>query len=45
MQFSLSGQSIIYTWPKAVAGSYTLKVTVTDSAGLTAQATVPITVK
>lgn len=45
MQFAVSGQAIAYAWPKAVAGSYTLKITVTDSAGLSAQATVPITVK
>lgn len=45
MQFALNGQSIVYTWAKPVAGTYSLKVAVTDSAGLSAQATVPVVVK
>ncbi len=45
MQFALNGQSIVYTWAKPVAGTYNLKLTVTDSAKLSAQATVPIVVK
>ena len=44
MGFSISGLTINYVWAKPVVGSYNLKVTVVDSAGLTAQATVPITV-
>jgi hypothetical protein len=44
MGFSVSGLTINYVWAKPVVGSYNLKVTVVDSAGLTAQATVPITV-
>jgi hypothetical protein len=44
MGFSVSGLTINYVWASPVLGSYNLKVTVVDSAGLTAQATVPITV-
>lgn len=44
MSFGLSGSSVVYYWPSPVAGSYTLKVVVTDSAGRSAQANVPITV-
>lgn len=45
MSFALSGSNVIYTWPSPVAGSYSLKVVVTDSAGRSVQANVPITVK
>jgi hypothetical protein len=45
MGFSMNGLSISAYWPSAVAGSYTLKVTAVDSAGLTATATVPVTIK
>ena len=45
MGFSASGQTITYTWAKPVLGNYSLKVMVQDSAGLTAQTTVPITIK
>ncbi|MBK9444166.1 MAG: putative Ig domain-containing protein [Comamonadaceae bacterium] len=45
MGFTGSGQTITYTWASPVLGSYSLKVTVQDSAGLTAQTTVPITIK
>ena len=44
MGFSVSGMTLTATWPTPVLGSYTLKVSVSDSAGLTAQASVPITV-
>jgi hypothetical protein len=44
MGFSSSGLTINYVWNTPVVGSYNLKVSVVDSAGLTAQATVPITV-
>jgi subtilase family serine protease len=44
MGFSASGLSITYTWNSPVVGSYNLKVSVVDSLGLTAQATVPITI-
>jgi hypothetical protein len=44
MGFSVSGLNINYVWASPVAGSYNIKVSVVDSAGLTAQATVVITV-
>jgi hypothetical protein len=44
MGFAMSGLSISYNWPSPVVGSYSLKVAVVDSSGLTAQATVPITI-
>jgi len=45
MSFTASGLTITANWPSAVAGNYNLKVTVLDSAGLSASATVPITIK
>lgn len=45
MSMVMSGMNITSNWPSPVAGSYTLKVTVTDSAGRTATANVPITIK
>ena len=42
--FGLSGQTLLINWRNPVAGKYTLNVTAKDSAGLTAQATVPITI-
>lgn len=42
MGFSVSGLTINYVWASPVVGSYNLKVSVVNSAGLTAQATVPI---
>lgn len=45
MAFSSTGLTISYAWASPVVGSYSLKVSVIDSAGLTAQATVPVTVK
>ena len=44
MSFSMSGLSITATWASPVLGSYSLAVTVVDSAGLSAKATVPITI-
>jgi hypothetical protein len=44
MGFSVSGLTINYVWNNPVVGSYSLKVSVVDSAGLTAQATVSVTV-
>jgi hypothetical protein len=44
MGFSSSGLTVTYFWNSAVLGSYNLKVLVVDSAGLSAQATVPVTV-
>ena len=44
MRFSVNGSSILVNWPNPVVGSYRLTVTAVDSAGLRAQATVPLTV-
>ena len=44
MSMAMSGTTITTNWPAPVAGSYTLKVTVTDSAGRTATANVPVTI-
>ena len=44
MVFSMSGLTVTYSWPNPVAGTYTLKVNVLDSAGLTAQSNVLVTV-
>lgn len=44
MGFAINGLTLNASWPSPVAGSYTLKVTVVDSAGRTATATVPITI-
>jgi hypothetical protein len=44
MGFSISGTTITALWPAPVAGSYTLKVVVTDNAGLAATANVPVTI-
>lgn len=45
MTFSLSGMNVIATWAKPVAGTYSLKVVVTNNNGLSSQATVPVTIK
>jgi len=45
MGFSVAGSTITAIWPKPVAGNYQLVVTAKDSAGLSAQATVPVTIK
>ena len=44
MTFSVSGMNVIAYWANPVLGSYSLKVSVTDSAKLSAQATVPISI-
>ena len=44
MSFSANGLTLTANWASPVTGSYTLKVVVQDSAGLSAQASVPITV-
>lgn len=44
MRFSVNGSSILVNWPNPVVGSYRLTVTAVDSAGLRAQAAVPVTV-
>jgi len=44
MMFQSSGLSVIPYWNTPVAGSYQLKVVVTDTAGGSAQLTVPVTV-
>ncbi len=44
MSFSMSGLSIKASWASPVLGNYSLAVTVVDSAGLTAKATMPITI-
>jgi hypothetical protein len=44
MGFSANGTTINYVWTSPVVGSYSLKVSVVDSAGLSAQATIAITV-
>lgn len=45
MRFSASGLNLIVYWPGAVAGSYNLTITATDSLGQTAQAIVPVIIK
>jgi len=44
MGFSANGLTINYVWASPVVGSYNLKVSVVDNAGLSATTTVPITV-
>jgi len=44
MTFSVSGLTLTAHWTNPVLGSYSLKVSALDSAGLTAQAIVPITI-
>lgn len=44
MSMAMNGMSITTNWASPVTGSYTMKVTVTDSAGRTATANVPITI-
>lgn len=45
MGLAMNGLTITASWPKAVAGSYSLLVKVTDNLGRSAQAMVPVTVK
>ena len=44
MGFSMSGTTITASWPSPVTGSYSLKVTATDNAGLSAQLIIPLTI-
>jgi hypothetical protein len=44
MSFGFNGTSILMAWARPVTGSYTLTVVATDSAGLIAKASVPITI-
>jgi hypothetical protein len=44
MMFSVSGTTLYAQWASPVVGSYALKVSLVDSLGRTAAATVPITV-
>ncbi|PRC94097.1 S53 family peptidase [Solimicrobium silvestre] len=44
MTFSVTGLTITATWANPVAGTYSMKVVVTDSAGLSTTVTVPVTV-
>ncbi len=44
MTFSVSGLNVSAKWASPVLGSYSLKVLVVDSAGLSAQANVPVTI-
>ncbi len=44
MSFSGVGLTITASWPSPVKGSYTLKITVVDSAGRSTQISVPVTV-
>lgn len=44
MGFSVAGTTITAKWPSPVAGNYQMTVSARDSAGLTAQVVVPITV-
>jgi hypothetical protein len=44
MSFSVSGMSLKVSWAKPVAGSYSLKVQLVDSAGRSAAASVPVTI-
>ncbi|WP_343731069.1 S53 family peptidase [Duganella sp.] len=44
MSFSASGMNVAVAWPSPVAGSYTLKVTATDGAGVSATASIPVTI-
>jgi hypothetical protein len=42
--FSVSGQSLALYWAKPVAGKYSLSITARDANGLSAQASLPITI-
>lgn len=44
MTFSVNGPTITAYWANPVAGSYTLAITVVDNLGLTAKASLPITI-
>ncbi|MDD2545597.1 MAG: S53 family peptidase [Burkholderiaceae bacterium] len=44
LRFAISAGTIAVSWPSPVAGSYNLSVSVVDSSGKSATATVPVTV-
>lgn len=44
MSFYVRGMAVIAYWSRPVTGSYSLNVTAVDAAGLSAQASVPITI-
>jgi len=44
MQFSISGQTLQYVWLFPVTGSYSLSLRAIDSAGLSTQVSIPLTV-
>ncbi|MFZ6799567.1 putative Ig domain-containing protein [Undibacterium sp. Di24W] len=44
MSMMMSGMTITTNWASPVTGTYSIKIVVTDAAGLTATATVPITI-
>ena len=45
MLFTANGLTITASWPNPAAGTYSLVVSVSDSAGHSAKATVPVTIK
>ena len=44
MGLSLQGSNVVVSWPSPVTGKYSLQVTLRDSLGRMAQATVPVTI-
>jgi hypothetical protein len=42
MSFAASGLNVLVSWPSPVAGTYTLKMTATDSAGASTTASIPV---
>ena len=44
MKLSLSGQAVSVSWASPLTGKYTLSVTATNGAGLSTQASVPVTI-
>ena len=44
MGFGFNGSALTMAWPSPITGVYTLTVVATDAAGLTARASVPITI-
>lgn len=45
MAFGVSGQGILVSWVRPVAGVYTLLITALDSAGFTTQASLPVRIR
>jgi subtilase family serine protease len=44
MMFSVNGLTLTANWANPLAGNYTMKISVTDSAGLSTQTTIPVTI-